>query len=717
MTSSAEHMAAAAAATSCAGGDSPATSVNRIQGQPHFAGPVVQARTVLGGIHCHAPSTKRPIPRQLLPVHAYFTDRVVERQALDAGFASGVRLFVVSGIGGVGKTTMTARWLSERAFPDGQVYADLSATPDPPEVILRRWLRAVGIEQPPADLAELTALWRTFTATRTVALQIDGATSPDQVRPLLPAGPDSVTVVTSRSALLDLAAAGAALHSLGPFSPAAARELLARHAGPERVAAVADGGARLADVCYRLPQVLVLVGARLASRPQHSAQALAELLVRRAALAHTHREDPIQMVTISALDETYDGLAAEEIRRLYRHLGTLPVHDISPDMAAAITGLPQLQAETGLETLADKHLLEPAAAHHDGVHYRLVSAARDHARALALRHDPEDQRLLVQRRLCEWLLSVAGQAQQRLTSAQATLQTSMGRASTAYPAPFSDDAGALAWLETYESTLLDILHMAAEAGWHELVWRTVDVFWPYFMRCHQYELWVTAHEIGLAAARRAGNDTAVRQMLASGAIGLTSAGRLDDAITWYTEALEAARAADAIRDEGQALHGLGSCHRQAGRPVHARGLLTQAIARWEECGYRRGIALSTIVLGEIALTDDHSHALDLFTGAHTMLLQVDDSFEAARALALKGHARVLTGDAAAGTEEMESALRMLAKAGTTPWQARTLELLGHAYQQQGEPRTAGDCYRQAADLYERINPAEAERVRTLEHTL
>ncbi|MEV7157069.1 tetratricopeptide repeat protein [Streptomyces misionensis] len=695
-----------------------AASVNRIQGEPHFDGPVVQARFIEGGIHYHAPATKRAVPRQLPPPFAHFTNREDDQRALDIALASGIRLIVVSGIGGVGKTAMAARWLSQRAFPDGQVYADLSAgrTPDPSEVILRRWLRAFGIEQPPADLAELAALWRTVTATRTVALQVDGVTSPDQVRPLLPAGPDCVTVVTSRSALLDLAVAGAALHSLLPLSPTAARELLARLAGPERVAAMADSGARLADVCHRLPQALVLVGARLASRPQHSAAALADSLVRRAALAHTHREDPIQMVIASALNETYNGLA-EETKRLYRYLGTLPGRDISPDMAAAITGLPWPQAAAGLESLADEFLLEPSAAHHDGVQYRLVSAARGHARELALRHDPEDERLLVQRRLCEWFLSIAGQAQQRLAPAQATLQRSMGCAGQAYPAPFSDDAGAMAWLDTYESALLDILRVAEEAEWHELIWRTVDAWWPHFLRRHPYELWVTAHEIGLAAARRAGRDAAVRQMLASGAIGLTAAGRLDEAITWYTRALEAARAAGDIRDEGQALHGLGSCHRQAGRPDQARGLLMHAIARWEQCGYQRGIALSTIVLGEIALPDDAAHALDLFTRAHALLLELDDSFEAARALALKGHARVVTGEAADGIEAMEGALRMLTETGSIRWQARTLELLGHAYQDQGEPRTAGDCYRQAAALYERISPADAERVRELESAL
>ncbi|MEU2354421.1 MFS transporter [Streptomyces misionensis] len=487
------------------------------------------------------------------------------------------------------------------------------------------------------------------------------------------------------------------------------QDLPAAHSRIEAACSVADTAGT-----YGGTLVVGLVGARLASRPQHSAAALADSLVRRAALAHTHREDPIQMVIASALNETYNGLA-EETKRLYRYLGTLPGRDISPDMAAAITGLPWPQAAAGLESLADEFLLEPSAAHHDGVHYRLVSAARGHARELALRHDPEDERLLVQRRLCEWFLSIAGQAQQRLAPAQATLQRSMGCADQAYPAPFSDDAGAMAWLDTYESALLDILRVAEEAEWHELIWRTVDAWWPHFLRRHPYELWVTAHEIGLAAARRAGRDAAVRQMLASGAIGLTAAGRLDEAITWYTRALEAARAAGDIRDEGQALHGLGSCHRQAGRPDHARGLLMHAIARWEQCGYQRGIALSTIVLGEIALPDDAAHALDLFTRAHALLLELDDSFEAARALALKGHARVVTGEAADGIEAMEGALRMLTETGSIRWQARTLELLGHAYQDQGEPRTAGDCYRQAAALYADIAPAEAERVRGLEH--
>ncbi|MEU2354430.1 tetratricopeptide repeat protein [Streptomyces misionensis] len=442
---------------------------------------------------------------------------------------------------------------------------------------------------------------------------------------------------------------------------------------------------------------------------------MAGSLIRRAALAPTHREDPTQMVTASALDATYHGLA-EETQRLYRRLGTLPVHDISPDMAAAITGLPWRHAEAGLGILADEYLLEPAAAHHDGVRYRLVTAA--HARELALQHDPEDERLLVQRRLCEWLLSIASQAQQRLTPAQETLQMSLGCAFPAYTAPFADDAGALAWLETHEGALLEILKVAEVAGWHELVWRTVDAFWPLFLRRHPYELWVAAHEIGLAAARRAGHDAAVRQMLASGAIGLNAAGRLDEAITWGTLALEAARAAGDVRDEGQALHGLGECHAQAGRQAHARGLLTQAISRWEECGYRRGVALSTIVLGEIALADNADCALYLFTKAYTLLLQVNDSFDAARALALKGHARVLTGDVAAGIGEMKEALRMLVEAGGARWQARTLELLGRAHQGLGETQTAGAFYRLSAALYADLAMPEAARaVQALEQAL
>ncbi|MDH6522356.1 tetratricopeptide repeat protein [Streptomyces sp. SAI-090] len=689
-------------------------SGNQIGGQARLTGLTVQADRIFGGVHHHASAVPLPIPRQLPPCARHFTDREEDRRALDDARDAGTRLHVISGIGGVGKSALAVRWLSEGAYAGGQLHVDLSGPEYPirSEAVLRRWLRAFGIDRPPAQLGELTGLWRSVTATRSVAVLIDGATDAGQVRALLPAGEGSSTVVTSRNALRELAIDGAVSHPLRPLTQQAAIQLLVSLAGQDRIEAAPLDAARLADRCFRLPLPLVLVGARLASRPQHSVAAITDALAHSGLPDDTYREDPARMITNTALDGAYQELE-EEAQRIYRGLGLLPTGDVDPDLTAAVCELPWARAEWELEVLAEEQLLEPLPERGGRARYRLIPAARDHARRLALQHDPEEERVGRLRRLCEWMLAISTQAQMRLTPAQATLWRSTMTELPPVRTPFDDDGGALAWLESHEGSLLEVLRAAEAAGWDDLVWPLVDTFWPLFLRRHPYELWAAAHEIGLAAARRVGNAAAVRQMLLSGAIGLNAAGRAKDAIRWYGEACDAARDAGDLRDEGQALLGLGSCHHDAGMPEQARPFLTRAIALWRSCGYPRGVALANIVLGEIDLADAPGRAVDVFTEARADLLEVDDPYDAARALTLQGHARVLTGDAETGIREMTTGLAALADAGGTRWQARALEWLGDAHRSKGDAAAAREYYQQAEQLYEVMRPADAERIRGL----
>lgn len=688
----------------------PSDTTNNAISDGVFTGPVVLART----FHHHVTTPAVPTPRQLPPPARHFTDREEDRSVLDDARTAGCRLIVISGIGGVGKTALATQWLTDAAYNDGQVYVDLSGPEGAmlAESVLRRWLRAFGLGRPPTGLDELTALWRSITAGRSVAVLIDGAVDVQQVRPLLPAGASTLTVVTSRSALRELAVDGAVFHPLRPLSQDSAIQLLADLAGQERIEAAPREAARLADRCFRLPLALVLAGAQLAIRRHHSVATITNALAPQGLPDTTYGEDPARMTIDTTLDNAYQGWD-EETQRVYRQLGILPTGDIDPALTATVCAMEPQRAERALELLTDAQLLEPLPEMGGRVRYRILPAARHHAWKLAVRHDPEQDQILVLRRLCEWVLAIAAQAQIRLTSAQATLQQSMATGPVSVQAPFDDDTGALAWLESYQDSLLDLLHSAETAGFDELVARIVDAFWPLFLRHHTYEVWVPAHEIGLAAARRAGNQAMARQMLLSGAIGLNAAGRGDAAILWYTEALDDARAAGDLRDEGQALLGLGACHYEAGRHDQARASLSQAIALWESCGYPRGIALAKITLGEMDLAHAPGQALDTLTEAHALLLEAGDSHEVARVRVLRGRARFLTGDVEDGIREMTDGLTTLTEADSTRRQAHALELLGLAYQELGDTTTALDCYQQAVSLYVVMRPADAERVSAL----
>lgn len=162
----------------------------------------------------------RVVPRQLPPVPRFFTGRVSELAALEAVLAGGSdhdgpAVVVLTGPGGVGKTAVALRWLRGKGdrFVDGQLYADLSAFgvagAVAPEAVLGRFLRGMGVAGSaiPADLVELTALFRSVTAGKAMALLLDDAASSEQVQALLPASMHSVVVVTSRWRLSGLALA------------------------------------------------------------------------------------------------------------------------------------------------------------------------------------------------------------------------------------------------------------------------------------------------------------------------------------------------------------------------------------------------------------------------------------------------------------------------------------------------------------------------------
>jgi hypothetical protein len=136
-------------------------------------------------------------------------------QALDSALTSpddgtSPRLAVLTGTGGVGKTTLAVRWAREHAtaFPDGQLFVDLQGfdprrEPMSPESAPHAFLLALGADPValPGDLNALTGMYRSALEGRRVLVVADNARTSDQVRPLLPPGPAGAALVTSRSGL------------------------------------------------------------------------------------------------------------------------------------------------------------------------------------------------------------------------------------------------------------------------------------------------------------------------------------------------------------------------------------------------------------------------------------------------------------------------------------------------------------------------------------
>ncbi|MFC9234376.1 BTAD domain-containing putative transcriptional regulator [Streptomyces decoyicus] len=153
-----------------------------------------------------------PLPRQLPPpVHRLngHSEVLSQLRALVPQASHLTPPVVIQGPAGVGKTALALHWAHDVAhhFPDGQLYVhycknSTGGRPTPVD-LLPGLLTALGVVPgwvPPGKQAQ-TALYRSLVADRRMLVIIDGVIDDYDALPFLPGTPESMVVVTSRTAL------------------------------------------------------------------------------------------------------------------------------------------------------------------------------------------------------------------------------------------------------------------------------------------------------------------------------------------------------------------------------------------------------------------------------------------------------------------------------------------------------------------------------------
>ncbi|MFH8386864.1 BTAD domain-containing putative transcriptional regulator [Kitasatospora sp. NPDC018058] len=333
------------------------------------------------------------VPAQLPAGAGDFTGRGAEVElvvnALTGDIPSGAVVVAVSGVVGVGKTTLAVRAARtiRAAFADGQLYADLHGTrsePGEPAGILAGFLRALGVpaQAIPEQSVERAELYRAVLAGRRVLVVLDGARDEDQVRPLLPGGSSCAVLVTSRARLTGLGPS-LAVH-LGRLAPQEAVEFLSAVAGRSRIAAEPAAAGDIAAACGHLPLALRIAATRLVARPAWSIAAFAARLRDENRRLSELRVGDLAVETELRLG--YQRLPAE-LADAFLRLAVLP--DCSLRAAGAVLGLAEDTVGGILERLVDAGMLDPP------VHgrYRFHDVIRLFARAGAVGAPDEYPRL------------------------------------------------------------------------------------------------------------------------------------------------------------------------------------------------------------------------------------------------------------------------------------------------------------------------------------
>jgi DNA-binding SARP family transcriptional activator/tetratricopeptide (TPR) repeat protein len=416
-----------------------------------------------------------------------------------------VRIAVVNGAGGLGKTTLAVHAAHQVSteFPDGQLYVDLlgaSSQAATPGEVLARFLRDLGIEgdKIPARDDERAALYRSALTGRRVLVLLDNAKDAAQVRPLLPGSSSCAVLVTTRNRTSDLASMR--FVDLDVLEDTEALALFARIVGEERAAAEPDATAEVLVACAGLPLAIRICAARLAKRRQWRVATLA------ARLRDQHRRlDELKtgdLAVRASFQVSYDSLkpaaGGVDPARVFRVLGLWQGASISGAAAAALVGAPADDVAEALEALVDVNLLESPAADV----YRYHDLLKVYAIERAQSEEKQDAREEAVSRLLWWYLNTA----QAAADAVSPRRYQVPRVSAARnPAPqsFAGLDEALAWYDAERGNLLAAARQAADASLHEIAWRLPPTLFPAFNRRSNWADCVTANRVAVESARKA----------------------------------------------------------------------------------------------------------------------------------------------------------------------------------------------------------------------
>ncbi|MFD8751131.1 AAA family ATPase [Kitasatospora sp. NPDC059577] len=464
-------------------------------------GHVVQADTI-GSVHLHQ-AEPPPRPRQVRPPHGPFVNREPELAALTAASgrveAGGLGIVVFTGLGGVGKTELIAKFAEEHRarFPGGDLYADLLAYRHQGGVdlpsLLAGFLRALGTE-PPAVEAERFTMFRTVTAERRCLFFLDNVEHAAEVRALLPS--TGLVVVASRRRLPALRTDGAEVRQLGPLSATAGADLVRAWLGSGRGT---DGElAALVELCGGLPLALNAVGSQLLDRDHLPVgRVVAELHDREGRLAMLDDEE-------NDLGPTYD-LVHERLsphgRALYRLIGVHPGPFVSAESAGA-AGVER--AGAALQELRAVHLLDEVMDDDVETRFRAHDVVRLHAYGRT-RELPGRTELLA--RVVAYYRGRAALAD-RAMGARLRLQEESGEELPG----FASGAAALEWLHAERANLRAVVEEAARQRWHGEVWRLCESLWPLYHGRKLYEDWIATHRLGVESAQWDNQPAAVVRM-------------------------------------------------------------------------------------------------------------------------------------------------------------------------------------------------------------
>jgi tetratricopeptide (TPR) repeat protein len=699
--------------------DGGAGHTNRFEGSAS-AHTVVQAGQVHGGVHFHQEPMPTVVPRQLRGDVRHFVNRGRELSRLgsllaeDRHDAQAVPVAVITGTAGVGKTSLALHWAHavRSRFPDGQLYANLrghsAASPAVPEAVLGRFLQDLGVPSAhvPAEPERRETMFRSLLADRRMLVVLDNAADSAQVRPLLPAAPGCLVVVTSRDDLSGLVSRLGALRlEVTTLRTADAVALLRAATADYRARDRRADLAELARLCAGLPLALRIAAERAATWATMPMGELIDDLREESArwnLLTVDAEEGADAMR-SVFEWSYQALPAPAAR-LFRLLGLHPGNEFGLPAVASLAGSTPPQARALLDTLVRAHLLERRPAGR----YEFHDLLRDFAAELVRREETEAERTEALGRCLAWYLHTADAAQSTLAPFDRY------RLDDRIPAPaailaFDGHDAAFRWYRTESANLVTAVRTAADTGFPAIAWRLAVVLRAVYMHHNAFDDWVATARIAVDAAGRAQEPAGQAEALENLGKAAFQALRLDEAEESHRAALAIRRHIGDRRGTARSINALGLLGLRRRRLDEAASHFAESAEIFRELGDSRWTALMRCNLAEaLCELGRHEEAVEIVERALTDFRRLGDHFGEGNALWLLSWARRQAGDPDAADRAISSALAIAGREDNQVWRGHWLAEAAKVKQAQGDPAEALRLFQESAAVQRRLGDAARE---------
>ncbi|MFJ9566601.1 AfsR/SARP family transcriptional regulator [Streptomyces fuscichromogenes] len=662
------------------------------------------------------PPPPSPPPPRNLPNQPPLVGRRTEMRALSAAGGAATQstsvisvgcVSTISGMAGIGKTAVAvhgAHRLTER-FPDAQLYLDLrghSSVGEPltPGAALATLLRLLGAPANtiPVELEGRTALWQTMLAPRRAVIVLDDAASTDQIRPLLPSGSSSLTIITSRRHLPGLPHARHIPLDVLPTDDAIA--LFRSFVGEERTQDIQQT-ALVVRLCGHLPLALELVAGRFHAHPAWTLTTLANRLTRDEGRLAEIRDAELEMVR--ALDLTYQTLTDEQ-RAAFRRLSLHPGPDFAMASAAVSLDLSPSATERMLETLlASSVLREPTADR-----YQFHDLLREYGRSRSLTDDTDQDRSDVLKRLTDFYIDAADRAD----------RVAYPRRTRPAPPPdhiqprlphLPDAEAARSWLAAERANLLAAEQYARSqadaAGAARLAYAVAGFLDE---ECHWHDAW-TVLQNAVAHWTQTGEQAALcRALILLGAVHAHT-GRYQEATGCGNQALRITHATGDTEAEAEALRTLGTLHWHLGDHRAALVLFQKSFAitaisgdSLDRARLHNNMAVTLLFLGEL------DRALEHFQKSLSGFTEAGDHAALGRTFNNIGDLHMRRGDLESAQRSFVESLTFLERSGNRYDRATVRGSLADALTELGETDSALELYQETLTEFRSLGDRKSQ---------